>query len=184
MSSVWDHSRLRRQTRHWNLDRPRISGRQAKLTTLTPHRTPNIPLGQSLSSVIDPVLAIMTQIEQTSANTQGFVELAARIELLKPILSQMGTWPSQGQLDVANPASDSAAVVDKRSRGQFVLQALRQEFESMTKDLNAAKSQGTLQRFFDSADNAAYLAKHNTNLTQIISIATLMKFRRLLKILR
>ncbi|KAJ7449983.1 hypothetical protein B0H11DRAFT_2077887 [Mycena galericulata] len=135
----------------------------------------DISLGQSLSSVIDPVLAVMTRIEPTSDNAQGFVELAARIKLLTPIISEMGTRRSPSPIDVASTPNDSPDGHETPSKGQFVLEALRQEFESMTKDLNAAKSRGMLEGFFDSADNAACLTKHNTNLTQIIAMATLVE---------
>ncbi|KAJ7450007.1 hypothetical protein B0H11DRAFT_2078025 [Mycena galericulata] len=134
----------------------------------------NIPLAQSLSGVIEPILVVMTRIQQTSANAQGFVELAARIKLLTPIIYEMGTQPSSIPTDIANTSSDSPAGLDAPSRGQFVLEALRQEFESIAADLQVAKSRGTLERFFNSADNAACLAKHSMNLTQIISIATLV----------
>ncbi|KAJ7809176.1 hypothetical protein B0H14DRAFT_2867494 [Mycena olivaceomarginata] len=49
----------------------------------------NIPFGSVLSGVIDPLLDIADRIELTSDNTQGFVELAARIELLSPLVSKI-----------------------------------------------------------------------------------------------
>ncbi|KAJ7478748.1 hypothetical protein B0H11DRAFT_1282950 [Mycena galericulata] len=86
----------------------------------------NIPLGQSLNSVIDPVLAAIARIEQTSDNAQGFVELAARIKLLTPIISEMGTPLGPSQIFVPNTPSDSPDGPNTSSRGQFVLEALRQ----------------------------------------------------------
>ncbi|KAJ7776512.1 hypothetical protein DFH07DRAFT_766708 [Mycena maculata] len=112
----------------------------------------NIPFGSVLSSVIDPLLDIADRIEQTSANTQGLVELAARIELLSPLVSEMAR--------------------DKPQQGRLIVEALQRELQSMTKDLNDAHSQGKIDQFFNCTDNASSLAKHNNHLAQMIADAT------------
>ncbi|KAF7296447.1 hypothetical protein HMN09_01051100 [Mycena chlorophos] len=45
------------------------------------------PFGSVLNSAIDPLLDIMSRVEQTSENERGFVQLASRIELLTPIVA-------------------------------------------------------------------------------------------------
>jgi len=112
----------------------------------------NIPFASVLSSIIDPLLDITMRIEQTSANAQGLVQLAARIELLTPIVSGMAK---------KNPNS-----------GQTILEALQQELQSIMKDLEAARSQGKLNQFFHSTDTASSLQKHNMTLAQMIADST------------
>ncbi|KAF8174603.1 hypothetical protein K438DRAFT_1980068 [Mycena galopus ATCC 62051] len=113
----------------------------------------NIPFGSVLSSVIDPLLDIADGIEQTSVNSQGLVELAARIELLSPLVSEMAR--------------------DTPQQGRFIVEALQWELQSTTKDLDDAQSQGRLDQFFNGTDNASSLAKHNNHLAQMIADATL-----------
>ncbi|KAJ7182339.1 hypothetical protein C8R43DRAFT_3179 [Mycena crocata] len=108
----------------------------------------NIPLAAILSSVIGPILDIVDRIEQTSANKEGLAELAARIELLAPIVSEMAE---------NNPV-----------QGQKIIEALEREFESIARDLATAREQGRLSRFFNSADTASSLSKHNCVLAQLI----------------
>ncbi|KAJ7113615.1 hypothetical protein C8R44DRAFT_796790 [Mycena epipterygia] len=57
------------------------------------------PIAAMVSSIIDPLLAIMERIEQTSDNQQGLNALAARIRVLTPIVSDLAKSNSiQGQL--------------------------------------------------------------------------------------
>ncbi|KAJ6537346.1 hypothetical protein DFH09DRAFT_1324210 [Mycena vulgaris] len=49
------------------------------------------------------------------------------------------------------------------------VEAMKQEFRSITKDLSDAHSQGTLAQFFDSTDTSSYLAKHTMKLRQILN---------------
>ncbi|KAJ7024142.1 hypothetical protein C8F04DRAFT_1303074 [Mycena alexandri] len=114
--------------------------------------TSNIPLGSVLSAAIDPLLEIVDRIEQTSANVQGFVELAARIELLTPIVSEMA----------GNP------------QGVKLVEALQRELQSITKDLEVASSRGKLDQFLNSPVDALCLQKHNTALAQLIADSTLV----------
>ncbi|KAJ7097437.1 hypothetical protein C8R44DRAFT_812231 [Mycena epipterygia] len=130
------------------------------LTTLSSVSS-NIPLGATLSSIIDPLLAIAGRIEQTATNKKGLVELAARIELLSPIVSEMAR---------TNPR-----------QGQRVIQALKGELQSITEDLDAASSRGKLDQFFNSTDNASSLAMHNTILAQMIADSTLVTVHEVLK---
>ncbi|KAF7377894.1 hypothetical protein MSAN_00213100 [Mycena sanguinolenta] len=113
----------------------------------------NIPFGSVLSSVIDPLLDIVGRIEQTSVNNQGLIELAARIERLSPLVSEMAS--------------------DKLQQGRLIVEALERELQSMTRDLDDARSQGQIDQFFNGTDNASFLTKHNNHLTQIIADATL-----------
>ncbi|KAJ6540304.1 hypothetical protein B0H19DRAFT_1268906 [Mycena capillaripes] len=113
----------------------------------------NIPLGSVLSSVIDPLLDIVNRIEETSANTQGLVKLAARIELLSPLVSAMATKRPQ--------------------QGGVIVEALQWELQTITKELDDAQSQGKLEQFFNGTDNSSSLAKHNNHLAQMIADATL-----------
>ncbi|KAJ7147224.1 hypothetical protein C8R46DRAFT_1359763 [Mycena filopes] len=129
------------------------------LTTLSSVSS-NIPFGGILSAVIDPLLAITKRIDQTSANTKGFVELAARVDLITPIVSQMAK--------------------DQPERGRKVVQALQRELESITSDLKAAAAQNRLSEFFNGEDNSSCLAKHNMALTQIIADATFFSIQEVL----
>ncbi|KAJ6537366.1 hypothetical protein DFH09DRAFT_1178067 [Mycena vulgaris] len=124
----------------------------------------NIPFGLILSGVIDPLLDITDRIEQVSANTQGLIELAARIDRLTTIVSDMA--------------------VDKPEKGRAIVEALGRESQSITKDLNDARSQGKLEQFFNSADTASSLAAHNMKLAQMIADATLVPVQEVLKSLR
>ncbi|KAJ6542769.1 hypothetical protein B0H19DRAFT_1171841 [Mycena capillaripes] len=129
------------------------------LSTVSKH----IPLGSTLSSIIDPLLYIAERIDQTFVNAHGLVELAARIETLAPIVSEM--------------------VERDPNRGQTVVEALRRELQSITTDLEAARSQGKLNQFFNSADNASSLSKHNRALAQMIADSTLVSVHEVLKTL-
>ncbi|KAJ6610769.1 hypothetical protein B0H10DRAFT_2058953 [Mycena sp. CBHHK59/15] len=147
------------------LDAPRKARNMLKfaLKTLSSVSS-NIPFGSMLSSIIDPLLDITDRIEQTSANTQGLIELAARIELLTPIISEMAK--------------------DKPKQGRVVVEALKWELQSMTKDLSDASSQGKLDQFFNSTDNASSLEKHNATLAQMIADSTLVTVPEVLQSLQ
>ncbi|KAJ7450560.1 hypothetical protein FB451DRAFT_1285528 [Mycena latifolia] len=121
----------------------------------------NIPVGAFLSSAIDPLLDIANRIEQVSANTQGLAELAARIEVLTPIVSEM--------------------LEDRPEKGRVVVDALRRELQSITEDLNDAISRNKLEQFFNSTDTASSIAKHNTTLAQMIADFTLVTIHEVLK---
>jgi len=123
----------------------------------------NIPMCTPLSGIIDPLLSIADRIEQTSANAQGLVELAARIELLTPVVSDLAE---------NNP-----------NQGQSIVDTLQRELQSIKKDLDAASSKGQLNQFFNSPDYASSLAKHNTTLAQMIADSTLATVREVLKTL-
>ncbi|KAJ7455888.1 hypothetical protein FB451DRAFT_1373144 [Mycena latifolia] len=112
----------------------------------------NIPFGSILSSVIDPLLDITDRIQQVSTNAQGLTELAARIELLTPIVSDIAT--------------------NKPEEGRAIVEALKRELEVITKDLSDARAQGKLEQFFNSTDNASSLTKHNITLAQMIADST------------
>ncbi|KAJ7094100.1 hypothetical protein C8R44DRAFT_386209 [Mycena epipterygia] len=124
----------------------------------------NLPVGAILSSVIDPLLDIMDRIGQISSNTQGLVELAARIELLTPIVAEMAK--------------------DRPAQARIVVNSLNRELQSITKDLQDAHVQGRLQKFFNSADNASSLVRHNTTLDQMIADSTFVTVHEVHKSLR
>jgi len=113
----------------------------------------NIPFGGALSSVIDPLLYTMDRLDLVSTNTQEVVELAARIKLLTPIVDEMSKNPSE--------------------KGRGIVEAIERELQSITNDLNDARSQGRLGKFFNSVDNASSLNKHNAALAQLIADSTL-----------
>ncbi|KAJ7154892.1 hypothetical protein C8R43DRAFT_949854 [Mycena crocata] len=121
----------------------------------------NIPFGVILSSIIDPLLDIADRIEQTSANKQGLAELAARIELLAPIVSEMAEH---------NPM-----------RGRKMVEALEREIKSIAEDLSAACERGQLNQFFSSADTASSLVKHNSVLAQLMADSTFASVHEVLK---
>ncbi|KAJ7751709.1 hypothetical protein B0H16DRAFT_824489 [Mycena metata] len=122
----------------------------------------NVPFASVLNAAIEPLLAVTDRIEQISFNTQGLVELAARIELLKPIVSEMGENP----------------------RGEKIIDGLQREFQSITNDLEEAKLRGKLHRFFNSVDNTSSLQKHNAILAQLIADATLLTVHEVLQSVR
>ncbi|KAJ7023672.1 hypothetical protein C8F04DRAFT_1401529 [Mycena alexandri] len=124
----------------------------------------NIPFGSVLSSVINPLLDIVNRIEQTSTNTQGLVELAARIELLSPLVFEMAR--------------------DRPQQGRVIVEALQRELQTMTKELGDAHSQGKLEEFFNGTENASTLAKHNNHLAQMIADATLATVHEVLQSLQ
>ncbi|KAJ7364554.1 hypothetical protein DFH08DRAFT_839528 [Mycena albidolilacea] len=124
----------------------------------------NIPFGSVLSSVIDPLMDIINRIEQTSINTHGLVELAARIELLSPLVSEMAR--------------------DRAQQGRVIVEALQRELQNITKELDHAHSQGKLEEFFNGTDNASTLANHNKHLAQMIADATLATVHEVLQSLQ
>ncbi|KAJ6537349.1 hypothetical protein DFH09DRAFT_1369110 [Mycena vulgaris] len=121
----------------------------------------NIPFGAVLSSVIDPLLNITDRIEQTSSNTRGLIELATRIELLTPVVSKTAK--------------------ERSARDRFIVDALNQELQSITKDLGDARSQGKFEQFFNSTDNASSLARHNAALTKMIADSTFVTVHEVLQ---
>ncbi|KAJ6587905.1 hypothetical protein B0H19DRAFT_1097391 [Mycena capillaripes] len=122
------------------------------------------PFASILNSVIDPLLDIANRIKPTSANTQGLVELAARIELLSPLVSEMAR--------------------DRPQQGQVIVEALQRELQTLTKELDDAHSQGRLEQFFDGTNNTSSLAKHNNQLAQMIADATLATVHEVLQSLQ
>ncbi|KAJ7717545.1 hypothetical protein B0H16DRAFT_436717 [Mycena metata] len=119
----------------------------------------NIPFGSGLSAVIEPLLTIVDRIEQMSSNAQGLVELAARIELLAPVVSEMAENPG----------------------GSKIIERLQRELESITTDLEAARTHGKLNQFFNSDDNSSSLQKHNMTLAQLIADSTMVTVHEVLK---
>ncbi|KAJ7743394.1 hypothetical protein B0H16DRAFT_1561645, partial [Mycena metata] len=119
----------------------------------------NVPFGSVLSAVIEPLLTIVGRIEQTSSNAQGLIELAARIELLSPVVSKMAENP----------------------RDSGIVERLRRELQSITTDLQAARLHGKLNQFFNSDDNTSSLQKHNIILAQLIADSTMVTVHEVLK---
>ncbi|KAF7350088.1 hypothetical protein MVEN_01310700 [Mycena venus] len=121
----------------------------------------NIPLGSVISSVIDPLLLITGRIQQTSANAEGLTQLAARIELLTPVVSAM--------------------TEKDPNEGKSIVEAFKRELQSITKDLEVAGSRGKLNQFFNSVDDASSLQKHNMTLSQMIADSTLATVQKVSK---
>ncbi|KAJ7715184.1 hypothetical protein B0H16DRAFT_509695 [Mycena metata] len=65
--------------------------------------------------------------------------------------------------------------------GEKVINGLQRELQSITNDLEAAKSRGKLNQFFNSVDNTSSLQKHNAILAQLIADATLLTVHEVLK---
>ncbi|KAJ7147223.1 hypothetical protein C8R46DRAFT_1359762 [Mycena filopes] len=129
-----------------------LNGLIFALTTLSTV-SKNIPAGKVLSAVIDPLLAITKRLEQSSANAKGFVALSTRLDLIRPMVSQM----TKSELE---------------PHQKVVLDALEGVLKSITSELAAVSTQKQLSQFFNSEDNTSSIAKHNTTLTQIIVDAT------------
>ncbi|KAJ6557635.1 hypothetical protein B0H19DRAFT_1261240 [Mycena capillaripes] len=137
-------------------ERPQTARNALKLALETLRSiSATIPMGSALSGVIDSFLAVTNRIEQRSANTYGFIQVAARIERIVGILSDT---PNQGLID-----------------------DLHEELQSITADLKAASSLGKLDQFFNSTQNAACITKHNERLTQIICTASTINTFEILK---
>ncbi|KAF8146026.1 hypothetical protein K438DRAFT_1991194 [Mycena galopus ATCC 62051] len=103
-------------------------------------------------------------IQQSSVNAQGLIQLATRIERLTPIVEEM----AKSDLD----------------RSQAIVLGLQTELTSMATDLKAASQRGKLNQFFNSADDASALSKHNMVLAQMIADSTLVGVQEVLKSLR
>ncbi|KAJ7792559.1 hypothetical protein B0H14DRAFT_3889808 [Mycena olivaceomarginata] len=100
-------------------------------------------------------------VQQTSVNAQGLVQLAARIGHIIPIVNDMAH---------TNP-----------SKGQAIVQELQQVLASMTQDLKDARSKGQLNQFFNSADNASALGRHNMVLNTMIADSMLVTVNEVLR---
>ncbi|KAJ7352686.1 hypothetical protein DFH08DRAFT_859629 [Mycena albidolilacea] len=126
--------------------------------------TSGIPLGGALSGVVESLLEVTGRIEQTSVNAHGLGQLAARIERITPVVNDMAR---------TNPVM-----------GQKIVQELQRELASMTQDLKDARSKGKLNQFFNSADNASALERHNMALANLIADSTLVTVNEVLSSLR
>ncbi|KAJ7325555.1 hypothetical protein DFH08DRAFT_886877 [Mycena albidolilacea] len=123
-----------------------------------------IPLGEALSGIIEPLLEITGRIQQSSVNEHGLIRLAARIVRITPIVAGLAK---------TNP-----------SKGQAIVLDLLRELVLITKDLDAARSQGKLNQFFNGADNASSLETHNMALAKMIADSTLATVNEVLRSLR
>ncbi|KAJ7030157.1 hypothetical protein C8F04DRAFT_1236718 [Mycena alexandri] len=85
--------------------------------------------------------------------------MAARIELLTPIVTAM----------MGN------------TRERKVVEGFQRELQSITEDLQAARLQGRLNQFFNSADHSSSLEKHNATLAQLIADSTLVTVNEVLQ---
>ncbi|KAF7346461.1 hypothetical protein MSAN_01874100 [Mycena sanguinolenta] len=124
----------------------------------------SIPMVGALGGIIDTLLDIVGQVQQTSANEQSLAQLAARIERLTPIVTQM--------------------TEDDPPKGQGIVENLQKELASMTQQLKVAKTRGKLDQFFNSADNSSTLQMHNQALDQMIADATFLTVHEVAKSLR
>ncbi|KAJ7131566.1 hypothetical protein C8R43DRAFT_957062 [Mycena crocata] len=124
----------------------------------------NIPFGEILGSVIDPLLEIADRIEQTSTNAVGLFDLATRIALLGPIVTEM-------------------AKIDE-SRGRKMAEALEREIKSITEDLRNAEKQNKLKDFFNSVETASIVANHNSALDRLVGDANFVNIHENMKYIR
>ncbi|KAJ7819204.1 hypothetical protein B0H14DRAFT_3147569 [Mycena olivaceomarginata] len=140
-----------------------------------------IPLGEALSGIIEPlwrlrggsrcnwsnffrVYHLFFGIQQSSVNEHGMIRLAARIVRITPIVTELAK---------TNP-----------SKGQAIVLDLLRELVLITKDLDAARSQGKLNQFFNGADNVSSLETHNMALAKMIADSTLATVNKVLRSLR
>ncbi|KAF8233063.1 hypothetical protein L208DRAFT_1396393, partial [Tricholoma matsutake] len=100
------------------------------------------------------LLTIIVKVQETSGNTQGFLNLATRMENLQRVFSKMKDMEVEG------------TTVD-------IYQKLEVEINSLTAEMKRARSNGTLAKFFNSTDDASSLKSHNDHLDQIIHVANL-----------
>ncbi|KAF7373298.1 hypothetical protein MSAN_00539000 [Mycena sanguinolenta] len=105
-----------------------------------------------LSGIIDALLRVVEQVQQTQANEQSLTQLAARLERLAPIVTEMAKSDPE--------------------RGQGIVKKLLKELASMSEQLNEAKNKDELGQFFNSTDNSAILQNHNMALDQMIADST------------
>ncbi|KAF8150285.1 hypothetical protein K438DRAFT_442045 [Mycena galopus ATCC 62051] len=124
----------------------------------------NVPVAGALGAIIEPLLDITSLIEQSSVNAEGLIQLAARIERLAPIVEEMAKRDPD--------------------RGQVIILDLQTELASIATDLKAASQRGKLNQFFNSADDASPLSKHNMVLAQMIADSTLVGVQEVLESLR
>ncbi|KAF7325369.1 hypothetical protein MSAN_02515800 [Mycena sanguinolenta] len=121
----------------------------------------SIPMVGALSGIIDTLLNVVGQIQETLANEQSLAQLAARIERLIPIVTQM--------------------MEDDPLKGQGIVENLQRELASMTQQLKAAQTRGKLNQFFNSAENSAILQMHNQALDQMIADSTFLTVHKVAK---
>nr|GAT50623.1 predicted protein [Mycena chlorophos] len=118
----------------------------------------NIPFAAVLNAVIEPLLDILSRVEQASENERGFIQLASRIELLTPIVAQKNA-----------------------QEGTQLARALERELRSIHDDIKQALAHGKLAQFFNSDPNSSGIAKHNGKLTQLIGDSTHESVNEILK---
>ncbi|KAF7373290.1 hypothetical protein MSAN_00538000 [Mycena sanguinolenta] len=138
-----------------NTNRTASGSLQAALNTLgSVASTPSVRA--NLIPVIDNLIATTKRVEETTANTKGLAELAARIELLVPILSQISE---------KNSNEEKTFIAD-----------LQRELQALTKDLQAAYARGQLDQFFNIS-----IEKYNTTLTQMVADLTVVTVHEVLR---
>jgi len=135
----------------------------AKTTTLNVFKLTLATLGQVSDNIPVPglklategLLSVIEKVQETFDNSQGFRELAKRLEDLQPIFLQMQTL-DKGTTSVIK-----------------YLNQLEVEIRSLTEEIAQASSPGAIVRFFNSADDVKSLKKHTSNLDEIIRGAAL-----------
>ncbi|KAK7002063.1 hypothetical protein R3P38DRAFT_2648248 [Favolaschia claudopus] len=119
----------------------------------------HIPVLGMLNSVIEPVLALTEQVQQTADNMENLVQLSSRVEYLTEVIQK----------------SDNQEIIGERLRGELL---------RMQEDLGGAHKEQWLGQFFNSRDNAAMIKKHNNNLLAMITENTLMGVDQIMKKLK
>ncbi|KAF7291711.1 hypothetical protein HMN09_01262700 [Mycena chlorophos] len=136
----------------------------------------NIPFAAVLNSVIEPLLDILSRVEQASENYRGFIQLASRIELLTPIVAQKN----------AQEGTQLARALERQMQVflRIAMLTSNRELRSMHDDIKQALAHGKLAQFFNSDANSSGIAKHNVNLTQLIGDSTHESVNEILKTVR
>ncbi|KAF7331187.1 hypothetical protein MSAN_02437300 [Mycena sanguinolenta] len=123
-----------------------------------------IPAIEAIIGTVGALLGVVGQVQQTPANEQSLAQLAARIEQLTPIVTEMAESDPE--------------------RGQGIVEKLQKELASMIEQLNTARDKGELSQFFNSTDNSAILQNHNMALDQMIADSTFLTVHEVAKSLR
>ncbi|KAJ6476315.1 hypothetical protein C8R45DRAFT_376697 [Mycena sanguinolenta] len=139
-----------------NTDRAASNALQAALHALSSAASTS-SVHPNLIPTINNLIAVTKRVEETTTSAKDLVELAARIELLIPIVSQIGGKNS--------------------NEGQSFITDLQRELQALTKDLQDAYSQGQLDQFF----NTSHIEKHNKSLTRMVADFTLVTVHEVLR---
>jgi hypothetical protein len=109
-------------------------------------------------------------------NEKGFRQLTDKIGELVPIISHMREGEETNELTRSFLQSLAKWVPDRRAIS--LADALQhRQLTALSADIAKASSQNRIAQFFNSADNAAGIVKHNALLSQILCGLTVRQFK-------